>query len=359
MRILHVNDRLSARGGADWHLLGILAAQSRTHDVLLAAAGADGSAAAPCPTIFLPGLDARTRKKVVLDEPFRAFGPDLVHLHNVVNPRILEWAGNRPALVTVQDHRSFCPGRGKVRADGRVCDTPMSPETCAGCFDDARYFERIFRTTRERLEALRHLPVVVLSRYMKRELCAVGLEADRVHVVPPFVHGLEADAPATGKPCVLFVGRLVDAKGLDEARRAWSLARTGLDLVFAGTGSQRGRLEAAGHQVTGWLDHGQLSRLYRRAAAVLFPPRWQEPFGIVGLEALCMGTPVAAWKSGAVPEWHPGRGLLVERGDVEALARALDRALNQGSPPPPEGFDRARLMDRLHAVYQLLAGRSQ
>ena len=35
------------------------------------------------------------------------------------------------------------------------------------------------------------------------------------------------------------------------------------------------------------------------------PSRWQEPFGIVGLEALTLGTAVAAWDSGGVREWHP------------------------------------------------------
>jgi glycosyltransferase involved in cell wall biosynthesis len=92
-----------------------------------------------------------------------------------------------------------------------------------------------------------------------------------------------------------------------------------------------------------------MASVYRRARALLFPSRWQEPFGIAGLEALTMGTPVAAWESGGVREWHPGEGL-VPWGDVDALAGALRAAVGRGASAPP-GFGREPLMQRLEDVY--------
>ena len=95
-----------------------------------------------------------------------------------------------------------------------------------------------------------------------------------------------------------------------------------------------------------------MSGVYRRARAVVMPSRWQEPFGIVGLEALSLGIPVAAWESGAVAEWHPGGELLVPWGDVEALGRALSNAVGGQACADLRRFDRAELTDRLEALYR-------
>jgi glycosyltransferase involved in cell wall biosynthesis len=97
------------------------------------------------------------------------------------------------------------------------------------------------------------------------------------------------------------------------------------------------------------VERDRLSAVYRRARALLLPSRWQEPFGIAGLEALSFGVPVVAWDSGGVGEWHPGPGL-VRWGDVEALARALGEAVNRRVSLPPR-FERDEAIGRLLALY--------
>ena len=271
-------------------------------------------------------------------------------MHNVVNPAVLEWAAGADAVVRVQDHRFFCPGRGKWTADGRVCGDPMGREVCAGCFDDPGYFERTLELTVQRLEPLRRLRLTVLSSYMKRELTQVGVSADQVTVVPPVAYGLDRDARADGPPCVLFAGRVVEAKGIRDAISAWRRSGSELPFVVAGTGPLRREIEAEGVEVPGWLDRRRLSAAYRRAAVLVMPSRWQEPFGIVGLEALTLGTPVAAWDSGGVREWHPGGELLVPWGDVDGLARALHSRPEHGVDSP-RGFEPEVLVRRLEAVY--------
>jgi len=200
----------------------------------------------------------------------------------------------------------------------------------------------------------------VLSRYMREELVAAGALPRRVHVVPPFVHRLDPGATPSGPPCVLFVGRLVEAKGVRDAVAAWRRSGVDLPLVLAGTGPLRAELTAQAGQgeepeleVLGWVDRGRLSGLYRRARALLLPSRWQEPFGIVGLEALSFGVPVVAWESGGVSEWHPGPGLVCW-GDVGELARALADGVHRRVALPPR-FERDETVGRLLAIYARLA----
>jgi glycosyltransferase involved in cell wall biosynthesis len=335
--------------------LGILdALVAGGHQVRLAVGVDDGQVRVPCPVSLVPGLETRLRSPADLGAVAASFRPDVIHLHTVVNPAVLESAAGLKALITVQDHRSFCPTRGKWTAAGTVCRSALGPETCAACFEDEAYFREIFALTTARLEAIRRLTIVVLSRYMKRELESAGVDAARVVAIPPFVHGLDTDARPDGPPCVLFVGRLSTTKGIDDVLAAWRLSGLHQPLVFAGSGPDRGRLEAAGAEVLGWVDRPTLARLYRRAVALVMPSRWQEPFGIVGLEALTLGTPVVAWESGGVSEWHPGPGL-VEWGDVAGLARALREAAGS-RVGAPRGFEKDRLMEQLIRIYEEVAG---
>lgn len=346
MRVLHVSDRLTDRGGAYWHLLGLIAHQVRdpAFDVHLAVGRDDHRVAPPCETTVAVGLDSRARQPTGLEAVVRELHPDVVHVHTVMNPEVLERVGELDdvtRVLTVQDHRFFCPGQGKWTEDGEVCSEPMSEELCQKCFADDAYYREILRLTHERYEALKRFRVVVLSHYMKREL---GIPEARV--IPPFVHGLDANAEPDGPPCVLFAGRLVEAKGVLDALEAWKRSGVELPLVFAGTGTLRDQLDEG--EVLGWVPHARLAPLYRRAQAVLVPSRWQEPFGIVGLEAMTLGSPVVAWASGGIAEWHPGP--LTPWGDVDALARALRHAVGR-RVDPPGGFDAETLMAELSEVY--------
>ena len=387
MRILHVADRLSDRGGADLALLGLLDALADVHELHLAVGRDDGGVRPPCRVTVVPGLDAGSLRRRTVptgarraesqvfrvsetpDAPARSrdrragmradsdldrlrarLRPDVVHVHNVVDPAVLAWAVGVDAVLTVQDHRFFCPGRGKWTADGRVCGDALSREVCAGCFDDPGYFERTLDLTLRRLEAVRRLRVTVLSSYMKRELTQAGVPAGRVTVVPPVAYGLDRGARADGGPCVLFAGRVAEAKGIRDAVDAWRRSGSGLPFVAAGTGPLRQEIEAEGVEVLGWLDRARLSAAYRRAAVLVMPSRWQEPFGIVGLEALTLGTPVAAWDSGGVREWHPGGGLLAPWGDMDGLAAAVRRGPAHGGAPP-RGFEPEVVVRKLASVY--------
>jgi glycosyltransferase involved in cell wall biosynthesis len=355
MRILHLAERLTDRGGAHTWTAGVLDALATDHEQALVVGNDDGAPRPRCRVDVRPGLDARTGEPFSIADLVEGFRPDVVHVHNVMNPGVLEWAvGHGHALLTVQDHRLFCPGRGKWTLSGERCLRPLSREACASCFEETAYHREVQALTERRLAAARRLPVTVLSRYMREELIAAGVAPLRVCVVPPFVERPEPAPTPDGPPCVLFVGRLVEAKGVRDAVSAWRQSGVGLPLVLAGTGPLRAELErlaAEGEavEVLGWVGRERLPAVYARARALVMPPRWQEPFGIAGLEALAHGVPVVAWESGGIGEWHPGPGL-VRWGDVPALAGALRSAVDRRVTLPPR-FERGEAVGRLVCLY--------
>jgi len=78
-------------------------------------------------------------------------------------------------------------------------------------------------------------------------------------------------------------------------------------------------------EVRGECDQTQKTELLARAAGLLFPIQWPEPFGLVMAEAMACGTPVIAWRNGSVPEviGDGETGFVVD--SVEEMAAAVDR----------------------------------
>lgn len=132
----------------------------------------------------------------------------------------------------------------------------------------------------------------------------------------------------------LFLGRFHPEKAphlaIDAARGA------GLPIVMAGKCSEP--IERAyyareveprlGPDVTifGVANATQKRDLLSKAACMIFPIVWEEPFGLVVIESMACGTPVVALRRGAVPEIviHEQTGMIVD--DVSELPAAIRRA---------------------------------
>ncbi len=139
--------------------------------------------------------------------------------------------------------------------------------------------------------------VLVPTRAVKRDLEAFGFDAERVVL---WSRGVELDVfkpgPATphdlNNPVFLYVGRVAVEKNVEAFLR---LELPGSKWV-AGDGPQLARLKAEHPDVrfTGVLDQVALAALYDAADVFVFPSR-TDTFGLVLLEALACGCPVAAY----------------------------------------------------------------
>lgn len=145
--------------------------------------------------------------------------------------------------------------------------------------------------------------------------------------------GIEQDATL-----LLYVGRLVQAKGLRELVRAFERLAPDmpkLQLALVGNGTMRGELEAlvrasglSGRvHMPGGLDPAHVAQ-WLAAADVFTLPSWSEGYPNVVVEALACGRPVVATDVGGTGEIvKPANGLLIAPRNTQALAAALSQAL--------------------------------
>jgi glycosyltransferase involved in cell wall biosynthesis len=216
---------------------------------------------------------------------------------------------------------------------------------------------------------------------MRGELVKNGFDAGKIDIIPPMPPEpppsdiAPQDAPFTpGR--LLFIGQVIRGKGVDLLIRALHGLEGDWQFSLAGKGSALGACRELVTQlgldarvtVHGHLNPRELAAQYREAQIVVVPSAWQEPFGMVGVEAMRHARPVVGFGVGGIPEWlHNGEnGLLVPPGDVDALRAALARLLREPETCRAMGlrgleltstvFSFARYVDSLEAMLTKLAG---
>ena len=332
MRILLVADRLSTRGGGDQYWLDLCRVlQSLGHETRLLVGRKEKGLDLSASVFVLRGLARPTPSSARLaDLDTHMSWADQVVVQGVMNPVPLErLRASRKAIFVVQDHRHFCPGPGKTLPDGQACEALMSDALCAGCLPEAEYRLRLLELTKSRTSAIANAPVVVLSNYMSTQMRQLGFHD--IHVIPPFVDSISTSEPRKQRTGFLLAGRLVPHKAPLRAVLAWRESGTSETLWVAGEGSQldemrRMAADASGRmEIVGWLDRTTLLQRMSEVRALLFPGHWQEPFGILGIEALAMGTPVVTDAMGGSGDWS-GEGVIrVDWGDLGQWSRAIEQ----------------------------------
>jgi UDP-glucose:(glucosyl)LPS alpha-1,2-glucosyltransferase len=233
------------------------------------------------------------------------------------------------------------------------------------------------KTAAERARVLGRLArIVTVSEFVRQRLlenvCPPGaLPAvlpnciDLAGLPPPL-------APEQRENTILFVGRLVADKGADIFVEAcavalprlpgWRAEMIGADRFNADaadtdfTRHLRPLAAAAGVRLAGYLPHSDVLAAMSRAALVLMPSRWQEPFGLTALEAMACGAALVCSSRGGLPEVGGGAVTYVNPENPASVAAAVvalgqdpaGRAARAGA-----GLARARLFDLPRATERL------
>ena len=259
--------------------------------------------------------------KLAVHGILRDLKPDLVHVHNtfaMISPSVYEACKDEdvPVVQTLHNYRLMCPAATFYR-NGKICEEcatdGLQRSVQHGCYRNSRLqsgaialmlkTHRLRNTWQERVDAY-----IALSNFQKSRFVQSGMPAERIHVKPNFVDPDPGERSEGGR-YALFVGRLSAEKGLLLLLEAWRRIPEEIPLVIAGDGPMRHRLETEvrTNELRSVYFAGQLSRsavydAIKRAAFLVVPSVWQEPFGLSIVEAFACGTPVLGASIGAIAE---------------------------------------------------------
>jgi glycosyltransferase involved in cell wall biosynthesis len=276
------------------------------------------------------------------------FAPDIVHVHNAF-PDLGERALARlahPLVLTLHNYRSFCANAFAFR-DAKPClDCVLQPggswnAVVHGCHHGRlgsiplaiRNHGGPAANPLIRRAAVAFTP----SEQARRVLVRAGLDSSKVSVSPHFLPDALVPAgqrrPAT-RDYYAFVGRLTPEKGLDSLLANWPVDRS---LIIVGDGSDRRRLSdeyGSPHvQFAGLLPRHEVVEVLAGARALVFPSLWWETFGLVAMEAICVGTPIVSVGQHAVADLVRDHRVGHSIDDPSAIVQALTaiEALDPGA----------------------------
>ena len=173
-----------------------------------------------------------------------------------------------------------------------------------------------------------------------RKTAVLANGADEEYFYPP------SQLNETRPPVILFVGRLIPEKGAHVLIDAMRILRAeGVRATARIIGSVHFADDRSSAYVDGlhagvpdtvhfrpYISGPALADEFRRASIFCCPSTWDEPFGMVNVEAMASGLPVVATRTGGIPEiFAEGGALLVERDSPRDLADALKRLVFDGA----------------------------
>lgn len=358
MRIVvgHASDRWL--GGIETYI-GLLlpALLERGHDVLFLHERNDGT-----DRPGIPALDRVARVSVArlgIDaavQESRAWKPDVLFAQGFEDPEIEARALTvAPAVAFAHAYVGTCVSGSKAhrapvtrpceRQFGPMCLALYYPRRCGGLHPGTALAQ--YRQQRRRLALLRsYRAVVTFSEHMRREYLQHGFDSTRVTRLPAVYPSLLADpsgprAHAATALTLCFVGRVERLKGLAVLIEALpQVARhvgRPVRLMVAGDGPDLARCRALADAIVrqhggvsidfmGWSSQARCIDVATSSDVLVMPSLWPEPFGFTGAEAVRRGVPVAAFGSGAAPEW---------------LTDGVNGALAPANPPTADGLAEA------------------
>jgi glycosyltransferase involved in cell wall biosynthesis len=259
----------------------------------------------------LPARTQELRMAFALPRLLRRVRPALAHFLHAIPPRC-----PCPAVLTVQD-LSFERDRSMLRPWERFV------------------FKRVVPWS-----ARRAARVLAISERTKRDVVELyGVSPERVVVTPLGVDAAFSPGATAVDSYVLLVGAIETRK--NPLAAAAAAREVGRPLVVAGPIRDRAlarKLGEAGADLRGYVSRAELAELYRSAACLVFPSRY-EGFGLPVIEAMASGTPVVAAPDAALREVAGDAAVFAP---ADELASGIRRALDERERLVTAGLERAR-----------------
>jgi glycosyltransferase involved in cell wall biosynthesis len=269
---------------------------------------------------LLGSLVTAPRLRRVLAEPW-----DLVHVHRVAGwGSALLRSAPAPVLLTVHDYALVDTSTTLLR---RGVEARQAP-----------WVQRLRTAVVSRTVQGAHL--VFPSARLREKHAAWGLRMpERTSVLPHGWRlgdaGLDTGLPPhpTGERVVfLFLGKLLDTKGVGLLLDAWGDGIDRAELWIAGSGPREpavDRAAAAGRvRKLGWLDETGRRTALAEASALVIPSIWPENFQLAAAEGVLAGLPILSTTIAAPPVVDPGRTGLLVAPDAASVRAGLERLMD-------------------------------
>jgi len=257
---------------------------------------------------------------------------DIVHLHGAV-----PLAGM--IVVALESVRAGIPYCVTTHGISKIPEIPENMEmgpvrrlVFEYCF--LKPYLSVIRSSAHRFALSEHDRALLEKRFPGRP---TSVTPNGVNPNPPSPDAVATVAAETGispsRPLVLFVGKLLASKGLDDLLGAYDHLAADCTLAVVGPPEDPtyvDRFDACEGDVRylGYTEQNLLSTLYQRADVFAFPTR-SDVFPLVVLEAMAAATPVVTTTVGGIPEQVvDGSGILVPPRDPGRVADAIDRLLD-------------------------------
>jgi glycosyltransferase involved in cell wall biosynthesis len=275
--------------------------------------------------------------------------PDIVHVHNtfmVISPSIYSACSERaiPVVQTLHNFRLLCPGANFFR-DGSICeecvDQSLLQSVRHGCYRNSRgatagvalmlAFHRALDTWPSSVTRF-----IALTEFAKERFVAAGFPSEKCVVKPNFADPDPCERVGAGDYAV-FIGRLVENKGLWVLLNAWKKVPAQYPLHIVGEGPERAALEAqarelrlSGINFRGRLSHTEVIETVKDARFIIVPSTLYEGFPMCIVESFACGTPVLCSRLGGLTEIVEDHftGLHFNPGEAEDLASKVEWAWN-------------------------------
>jgi glycosyltransferase involved in cell wall biosynthesis len=265
-----------------------------------------------------------------LKPPRRLQEYDLVHIHNAVPLAGMVCIASQCRLYSIP----YC-----VTTHG-VSKIPEIPVELGLTRPQRIVFEQVFlRAYQSVLRNAKHL--FTLSEGDRDRIRtwfpeqSTSVIRNGVSVEQPDLESRDIEVIRDDIPTLLFVGRLMQSKGVDDLLEAYERLELDCQLLVAGPVRNEAYTDEIGSidgaTYLGYVDKSVLDQLYVESDLFVFPTR-SDVFPLVTLEAMASETPVVTTKVGGLPEQIPdGAGYLVPPNDPSAVAEAIEYVLAEKS----------------------------